>query len=130
MAKILDWNNYPDFEEHEFLCSCGCGRADMDPEFMFDLQLIRSSVDFLFRVSSGFRCPEYDERCNGADVHPSGHAADLLVFGGQVNDIVMLSELTRIKRFGFHQRGPREQRFIHLDSLIKEGHPSPWIWTY
>ena len=31
---MIDWNDYPNFTEKEFLCQCGCGRADMDQDFM------------------------------------------------------------------------------------------------
>lgn len=33
--------------------------------------------------------------------------------------------------FGFSQRGPHGERFLHLDRLLQEpGRPRPWPWSY
>ena len=126
----LDWNEYPNFSEDEFRCSCGCGRADMDPHFMGRLQHVRTMAGFGFPVSSGFRCPEYDELKGGAGVHPFGQAVDLQLSGSRALTVISLAYQFGIPRIGNKQHGPHPKRFIHLDTLIKPGHPTPWLWSY
>lgn len=126
---MIDWN-YPNFTEDEFRCSCGCGRADMKAPFMNRLQLLRSACGFAFPVTSGFRCEEYDKLIGGAGVHPLGEAGDLNLWGGKINIIVSHLSRLGINRFGLSQTGDYKKRFIHLDTLISEDHPSPWNWTY
>lgn len=127
---MIDWNEYPNFTEDEFRCKCGCGRADMKHAFMNRLQLLRTACGFAFPVTSGFRCPEYDKLIGGADVHPSGEAGDLNLWGGKIN--IVVSHLARlgVNRFGLSQTGDYKDRFIHLDTVVDDKHPSPWIWTY
>ncbi len=75
----INWDAYPNFSEAEFMCKCGCGRADMQPEFLYRIQLLRTACGFPFRITSGFRCEEHDRAEKGAGVHPSGLACDINV---------------------------------------------------
>lgn len=78
---VLDWDEYPSFTEAEFACKCGCGAANMDPEFMAALQAARTACLFPFIVTSGYRCADYNARLGGAphSKHVSGKAADIAV---------------------------------------------------
>ena len=133
-AILLNWNAYPNFTEDEFRCKCGCGRADMKPQFLNFVQLLRTACGFPFVITSGFRCEKHDSSIGGAGVHPSGQACDLNVYGVQA-----LAILDHRKRFGFNRIGLKQtgrfnSRFVHIDTLTKNADgddiPSPWVWTY
>jgi hypothetical protein len=126
----IDWDDYPNFAEPEFACHCGCGAADMDPDFMDKLQAARTMAGFGFRVNSGFRCIQYDNQKGGKGVHPTGHAADIGVYGLHAYELVGFAHIVGITRLGLKQHGAHEKRFIHLDTLVKRHYPSPWVWTY
>ena len=44
------------FTMEELTCRCGCGRMEMDNDFMVSLVAIRREVGFALSVTSGFRC--------------------------------------------------------------------------
>ena len=128
-----DWDLYPNFHRHEFVCKCGCGMADMEPAFMDKLQAMRTELRFPFVISSGFRCPNHDAEATKRvpGVHAEGIAADVLVTHKRAAAIA-----GAWARFGFtgkgeDQKGPVGERFIHLDiSDEKPGRPRPHAWTY
>ncbi|MEE9161325.1 MAG: D-Ala-D-Ala carboxypeptidase family metallohydrolase [Gammaproteobacteria bacterium] len=130
MAKILDWNDYDNFEKHEFDCHCGCGRADMTPEFMQAWQDMRTFLGFGFKMSSGFRCEAHDLACGGKGAHPTGDAGDVLTFGMAAQKLVTTAPAFGFNRIGVSQNGPKVSRFIHLDRVALPDYPSPWIWSY
>lgn len=131
----IDWSVYPNFTEEEFRCKCGeCGEASMDPLFMTKLQNIRNFVGFPITISSGYRCPEYNDAISSsgrAGPHTSGKASDLQVSGGEALQVIMAALTEGLTGIGLNQRGPHLKRFLHLDLL--EGSPQrprPWVWTY
>jgi uncharacterized protein YcbK (DUF882 family) len=72
------------FKKSEFTCKCGCGRTFMEPDFLKKLDDLRSRVDFPFFVTSGFRCPSYNERISSTGrtgPHTTGRAVDLQLYG-------------------------------------------------
>lgn len=128
-----DWGRWPNFTENEMRCKCGCGRADMVPSFMDRLQAMRNRTITPFIVTSGYRCPDYNDRIartgrNGP--HTTGHAADLSCAGPRTHDIVQLAALEGMTGIGVAQKGPHPSRFIHLDDLPAGQHPRPWVWSY
>ena len=126
---MIDFADYPNFTEDEMRCSCGCGRADMDPDFMKLLQDIRAVFGHPMPVTSGFRCPSYNERIGGAvDIHPSGKAADIWVSGEPVYHLLAVALLMDVRGIGLKQHGPHIDRFMHLDTT--SGTMRPRIWTY
>ncbi len=127
---MLNWNDYPNFTEDEFMCKCGCDRADMDKEFMRKLQALRFMLAFPFIVTSGFRCEIYDLSIGGKGAHPTGQAVDLNVWGERVNRIVAQAPVFGFDRIGAKQKGDKNKRFIHLDNIKFPKFPSPWFWTY
>ncbi len=128
---MIDWNDYQNFQESEFVCHCGCGRADMIPSFMARLQRLRGGYARPMIVSSGFRCPEHNARVSpktGRDgPHTTGHAADFLARGRDVFALTDLAMAVGMTGLGFRQSG-NYARFIHCDDL--SGPTRPWIWTY
>lgn len=127
---MINWDKYKNFSEHEFVCSCGCGRADMKPSFMNRLQILRTKAGFSFPINSGFRCPEYEESIGGKGEHTHGEAVDLGLFGDRALFVISNAQKCGFDRVGLKQHGPREKRFIHLGAIISPDYPSPWIWTY
>tara|TARA_R110000765_G_scaffold424614_2_gene535813 strand:+ start:822 stop:1205 length:384 start_codon:yes stop_codon:yes gene_type:complete len=127
---MINWDAYTNFTADEFRCKCGCGFVAMDGDFMSRIQLVRSSVGFAMPVTSGFRCHKHDEKIGGAGVHPTGQAADFNLHGSQVFEVVAVAAKFGLHRIGLNQKGLRVNRFIHLDNLVDDKHPTPWIWTY
>lgn len=111
----LDWSLYPNFSRPEFVCKCGCGRADMNPGFLKKLQKMRSVVGPM-KITSGFRCPDHpvEKRKKRGGAHSIGHAADIGFSGGlQLFEIQALASV-----YGFLGVGTGKT-FVHLD----DNHP-------
>lgn len=121
---MIDWSKYPNFTRSEFECRCGCGLADMDPDFMERLQQLRSRVAFPFTVTSGYRCPAYNASIGGAVPHPTGKAVDFATNGPQRFEL-----MAEAAKFGFTGVG-LAKTFIHLDTLGADEAPRPTSWTY
>ena len=124
----------PHFQEPEMQCQCGCGRADMDADFMEALQAIRQALGTL-RVSSGFRCPEYNARVSTTGQtgpHTTGRAVDLQVMGGRAYALIAVAQAHGMTGLGISQKGARATRFVHLDNLQASdtGGMRPWLWSY
>ena len=125
----MNWDAWPNFEEHEFACKCGCGKADMEPGFMNFLQYMRDDFGMPMFVSSGFRCREHNAEVSetGFDgPHTTGKAVDISVSGVSAHTLLSLAFRYGVEGIGIHQRG--KKRFIHLD-MITEG-TRPWVWSY
>ena len=79
MADMITAN----FSVNKMACRCGCGTAEMDPEFMRMLQELRDQMQKSLRVSSGRRCNHWvstaKNKKNG--VHTLGQASDILISG-------------------------------------------------
>lgn len=131
---MLNWASYPNFTENEFRCPCGCGRADMQANFMSRLQDLRDDMGFPFVVSSGFRCPDHNASVSTtgrSGPHTTGMAADILISGAKAHQLLNGSRTHWFTGIGISQKGPMEKRFIHLDTLpAAPGQPRPTIWSY
>ena len=118
------------FSVEELTCHCGCGRSEMDHDFMAKLVAVRRLNGRPMNLSSAFRCPEYDASIGGAGVHPTGHAVDILISGENALDIILLAHDRGMSGFGIKQHGDHASRFVHLDDLVGGKGPRPWIWSY
>jgi uncharacterized protein YcbK (DUF882 family) len=127
-----DWDNYKDFARSEFVCSCGCDRAEMSPAFMDRLQRVRSVMGEALVVSSGYRCPEYNARISSTGrngPHTLGKAADIAVQGDKAHRLLKHAMQHGFTGIGVQQKG--DGRFLHLDTLGGEYNgPRPWVWSY
>lgn len=128
----MKWNpdETPNFSVDEMKCKCGCGKADMDREFMMDLQALREAVGPL-KVSSAYRCPEHNQRVSstGPDgPHTTGKAADILCSGKHAHEVLMSACFFDFTGIGVSQKGAHGSRFIHLDTITAG--PRPNVWTY
>jgi uncharacterized protein YcbK (DUF882 family) len=104
---------------------------DMDPVFMDKLVTLRKACAFKFPVTSGYRCPEYNDRISstGRDgPHTTGRAVDINISGTRAYQLISLAGSYGMKGLGVKQHGEHRRRFLHLDDLL-EG-TRPWIWSY
>ena len=126
MADMITAN----FSVNEMACRCGCGTAEMDPEFMRMLQELRDQMQGPLRVSSGRRCEHHNDRVSTAkneknSVQTLCQASDILIFGERA---MLLFEKARQMGFigiGLSQRGDHAKRFVHLDTK-----PRKALWSY
>ena len=128
------WADLQYFQRREFVCPCGCGRADMQQDFVEKLDDLRGRLGFPLVVTSGFRCPEYNAQISttGRDgPHTTGRAADLAVSHERAFRLLQQSSLGGwFYGIGLRQHGPHGKRFVHVDDLQPPAHPRPRVWTY
>jgi uncharacterized protein YcbK (DUF882 family) len=125
------------FQIEELKCrgqDCCGGKADMDPDFMAKIVMLRRLLGFPFIVTSAYRCPEHNQRVsttgpNGP--HTTGRAIDLHVSHEQAFKLISMAPQYGITGIGVKQHGPIKGRFIHLDDLLPPKHaPRPHCWSY
>jgi uncharacterized protein YcbK (DUF882 family) len=134
----MTMNDVARFSKHftmpELMCPCGCGRVDVDMEFIERLESLRTDSGIVMPLSSGFRCPTYNftltTKMDGA--HPSGHGADILACGEDAFCIMTAARDYGFTGVGVYQHGEHSQRYIHLDDLndIPDKRKRPMVWTY
>jgi hypothetical protein len=117
------------FTDFELACRCGCG--GLPPrEFQIHLEQLRAQYGKPIRASSVYRCSDYNDLVSstGRDGPHTKGAVDALTFGEEAYDLIANALSLGWQGVGVSQKGPREQRFIHLDRL--PGPPRPWVWSY
>lgn len=132
---MINWDHFkPFFTKAEFECKCGCGSAAMDRHFMKKLFALRLNVDEPFFITSGFRCPAYNNKVSSTGFtgpHTTGKAVDIQLKGERAHRTINLL-MNNFTGIGISQKGAHDSRFMHLDNLKDdetEG-PRPWIWSY
>ena len=60
------------FPVNKMACRCGCGTAEMDPEFMRMLQKLRDQMKGPLRVFNGRRCEHHNDRVSTAKNEMNG----------------------------------------------------------
>jgi len=121
------------FKHSEFNCNCGgedCKGEKMNYAFLEKLDRARGLADIKFKITSGFRCKEYNEdliRRNYAASRSSSHlkglAADISVKDSKSRFIVINNLLLA----GFTRIGIADT-FIHVDLDLEK--TQNVIWTY
>ena len=124
---------YMYFPNKELACRCGCGlgQMDMHPEFMAKLVWVRRNSGIVMPITSAIRCKDHNRAVSttGDDgPHTTGRATDIKIYGSKALQIIQLAVRTGMTGIDIKQKGPKEERFIHLDDL--ESQPRPWIWSY
>ena len=123
---------WPNFTEAELACPCGCGRMDMDAAFMEKLAVLREAFGSPLRISSAYRCSQFNMQCSDTGLtgpHVYGVAVDLLVAGEEAHRLLTLALQHGFTGVGISQKGPHNNRFLHLDTLASK-RARPTIWTY
>jgi len=121
------------FTTDEFKCHCGCGKSDMEPEFMKILQSIRNEINRPLRITSGYRCESHNNKISTTGKtgpHTQAKAADILISGADAMRLFTIAQKHGISGIGLSQKGPHNARFCHIDSLTPDEGPRPTVWTY
>ena len=121
--KVVVIMNKSHFSSTEFMCPCGCGRADVQPELIAALEELRAKVGKPIHITSGFRCPFHNADVGGArnSQHILGRAADITVkgmFGRELYEIARTVQA--FKGFG------QGKNYLHVD--IRTTLPAKWMY--
>jgi len=126
--------DYKFFTSDELKCKCGkCDGGEMDESFMWRLEGLRERCSFPFIVTSGYRCPAYNQAVGGAkdSAHMEGKAVDINVYGERAAVLNGLAYSYGFMGMGLSQTGPYSERIIHLDTALSTTwRTRPTIWTY
>ena len=120
------------FTREELACK-HCGRMDIPQASIDRLQLVRERMGIPLKVSSGYRCPDYNAQVSetGRTGPHTKDAFDVLISGAEAYLLIQTAIKMGFTGIGVSQKGPHEKRFIHLDDLPNEpGQPRPTIWSY
>ena len=120
--------NWRYFSFDEFTCKCGCGDNLMDASFIDKLDDLRHNLGFPLIVSSGYRCPDYNDKISNTGrtgPHTTGRAVDLGAGHSYAIEILAMGYKAGFRGFGVSQKG--KHRFIHLDDLPRS---FLTIWSY
>jgi len=112
------------FSRSEFECHCGCGKDDIDLDFVEDLQFIRYEVDRVMKIVSGCRCFGHNLEVGGKK------KSDHLVGGGA--DVHCTSSIFRflLVQAAFRQGVQRigvYKTFIHLGKNPNNPQKVYWV---
>ena len=85
---------------------------------------------FPFKVTSGYRCPDYNEQVgHPTSAHMKGRAVDIACNASQAAVLAReVMTLTHVGSLGLKQHGPYEGRYAHLDNVQRQH--GPVIFTY
>jgi len=128
--ESINWDNYPNFSPEEFACQ-HCGENGISELLLDKLQLLRTELDFPFKITSGYRCKDHpiEKKKVNAGAHRDGLAADIGVRGHKAYEVIAKAEKFGFTGIGVCQKG--DSRFIHLDvSTHQVTRPRPWVWSY
>jgi len=126
---MINWHDYPNLSEHEFMCPCGCEQANMDKNYLNDLQTLRTELGFPFIFTSGFRCERYNTSKGYGVAHPTGKASDQAIYGERAF-LLNRAAPSVMTGIGYKQVGILSRRFMHLDQLTNDIAPRPRLWNY
>jgi uncharacterized protein YcbK (DUF882 family) len=120
------------FSDKELACRCDCGTLP-PADFRAKCERLRERYGKPLIVTSGARCPEHNAKVSGTG-RTGPHTKRAIDFAVRGTDALRLIDLALEQGFtgiGVSQKGPHDERFIHLDDLPNEpGQPRPWIWSY
>ncbi len=113
------------FSRWEIECGCGCGLMNMTEATLIQMERLRVFYGKAITVTSGSRCPAYNEDQGGkpASAHLDGYALDMRCSNGREKlNLVEAGMKAGFNRFGIGTG------FVHVDC-----HPekSPDVmWSY
>jgi len=123
------WKHFDPAVDIKLVCSCGCGRMEMQDSFMKKLVNIREIVDMPFMVTSGFRCPAYNNEVSSTGFrgpHTTGRAIDIAVTGSRMRYLIIKTAM----KIGINRIGIAKT-FVHLDDLtFFDGFDEEVAWPY
>lgn len=112
------------FSFKEFECGCGCGTPVLSIDLVDKLQQVRDMYGKAMRITSGYRCPGWNEKSGGmpGSSHVVGEAADIYCSDSVERDALVGFLRTKFNRMGI------DKNFIHVD--ISKTKASPVLWVY
>lgn len=111
------------FVKEEGRCRCGCGRNEMNREWLAVMDAIRMAYGKPIIVSSWYRCPDHDAEIGGMGLHPTGEATDCTVLGAIDRCKLVAIAIAHPRVFGIGV----SKGFVHLDGVLR---PHKRLWTY
>jgi uncharacterized protein YcbK (DUF882 family) len=111
----MNWNDIDFFTpEADKMLSCPCcGQCGLDHDFMLRIDNARKESAFSFKITSGFRCKEWNAKIGG--VADSAHVKGLALDISAENSAKRFAILEVLLRNGFTRFGIGEN-FIHVDA--------------
>ena len=114
----------------EFDCGCGCGKNNMDQDFLNRLDLAadyseeQAGYNIPYVISSGSRCWQHNKDVGSTSMnHVEGKAADIKYESNTILMYIMAGlVMAGFKRIGIN----REYNFVHVDSMDK----TTSLWGY
>lgn len=133
MSTPSEWKH---FTIEELTCRCGCGKMEMNPDFMERVEMARLLFDHPMVVTSAYRCASHNLAISNTGPngpHVRGLAMDFTVFGQKALAFVQLASKMFSGLF-VHQHGEFSRRFFHIDNMPVDppaaGFPRPWLGSY
>ena len=123
---MLNWDDYPNFERHEFDSADEVGSGDnMNPMFMELLQCARDVSGIPFKINSGYRTKKHNEKVGGVSdsSHTKGFAADI----DCDNDAERFTIVCSLLAAGFTRIGISKS-FIHVDNDPDKNEDRIWVY--
>ena len=130
----------PHFSREELQCKCGCEEMKFTQLAVESLEAVRVEFGVPMIISSGYRCPKHNQEVSstGADgPHTIFDGANITVdvkeFGTDAYDLIEIAIAHGFSGIGLNQKGPFDERFIHLDRLesnLAAARARPNVWTY
>lgn len=120
------------FTSGELACK-HCGKMLVPQSSVERLQRVRDAMGVPLKITSGYRCPTHNEAVSESGPngpHTKG-AFDIQISGPAAFKLVCIALKEGFTGIGFSQKGPHDQRFIHLDDLPDAtGQTRPTVWSY
>lgn len=106
------------FTEDELKCKCGCGKYNIDDDFLEKLDTAREHSNYIYQITSGCRCKPHNRKSGGVDtsLHVQGKAADILAN----TDRKKFNIIEGLLVAGFTHIGIAKD-FIHVDLSERKG---------
>jgi len=109
-------------------CPCGCGMTITDDELWSKLEKARELAGVPFTITSGARCPWYNDEKKGfskTSSHREGLAVDIATPTSEVRYRIVKALMDAgFVRLGYN--GPK--KFVHVD--VDKKKPSPLLFDY
>jgi zinc D-Ala-D-Ala carboxypeptidase len=128
--KKIEFNiklNYFDISEFDQPGLPGSGKEKMDVNLLMILDNMRHRSDIPYKITSGYRSPEYNKKIGGVknSPHIKGKAADISAPDSRTKYLILEAAI----HFGIERIGVGSN-FIHIDIQEKPEKPTKLIWTY
>lgn len=101
------------FSDKELMCKCGCGKVNMNGDFLDKLNEARHMAGKGWKVNSAYRCAAHNKAVGGVagSSHTKGYAVDISATTSQKKfEIVSNAMKAGINRIGIGKT------FVHLDT--------------